>query len=200
MKPAPRLTIRLLEIAGTLAIGYSAFVLSEAYLFQIYEKWRFDRDVETPAPLRIHTTSEGLGSGSFAPPQQHSLVGRIDIPSLGLSTMILEGDDERDLRLGAGHVPGTALPGRTGNVAIAAHRDTFFRPLKNLSKNDRIVVTTTAGSFPYTVESIEITRPENTAVLKPSAQPTLTLITCYPFYFVGAAPMRFVVHAKRVAG
>ncbi len=128
------------------------------------------------------------------------MVGRIEIPRLNLSTMILEGDGERQLRLGAGHVPGTVLPGEAGKVVIAAHRDTFFRPLRNIAKNDEIVLITLAGSFRYVVESVEITDPNNTAVLEATAEPTLTLVTCYPFSFVGSAPQRFIVHARMAEG
>ena len=112
--------------------------------------------------------------------------------------MILEGDEERQLQLGAGHIPGTALPGEAGNVVIAAHRDTFFRPLQGISKNDQIVLITLGGSFQYRVESVEITDSDNTVLLRPSAEPTLTLVTCYPFTFIGSAPQRFIVRARRV--
>jgi sortase A len=92
-------------------------------------------------------------------------------------------------------VPGTAFPGDTGNAAIAAHRDSFFQGLGGVSKGNDIVVNTRQGTFHYVVESTEIVRPNDVRVLRPSASPELTLITCYPFHMVGPAPKRFIIHA-----
>jgi sortase A len=94
-----------------------------------------------------------------------------------------------------GHIPGTALPGEDGNIVLAAHRDTFFRPLRNIQKGDEIALTTLSGAYRYRVESIQIVGPDDVGVLSPTKQPTLTLVTCYPFYFVGSAPKRFIVRA-----
>jgi sortase A len=113
--------------------------------------------------------------------------------------MVLEGDDASTLQWGVGHIPGTALPGRPGNVGIAGHRDTFFRPLKDVRKNDLIILQTLGGTYRYRVESFETVEPDDTEVLESSNQPSLTLVTCYPFDFVGAAPKRFIVRARAVA-
>ena len=115
-------------------------------------------------------------------------LGRIAVPRLRTSAMVNEGVDQDTLALAVGHVPGTALPGAPGNVAVAAHRDTFFRPLKGLGANDEIDFTTDQGEFRYRVESLRIVDPENVEVLRPSSQPELTMITCYPFEFLGHAP------------
>ena len=108
------------------------------------------------------------------------------------------GDDAKVLRLGVGHIPGTALPGQGGNVGIAGHRDTFFRGLRNIHKGEQILLTTPAEDYLYTVRSTEVVSPEDVGVLKNQGRPTLTLVTCYPFYYVGPAPKRFIVQAVRV--
>jgi|SRR5579872_2076779 len=130
--------------------------------------------------------------------QASSLVGRIDISRVGISAMVLEGDDLRTLARGVGHIPGTALPGWSGNVGFAGHRDTFFRALHNIRLGDDILVTTLQGCYRYRVVSSEIVSPDETRVLNASAVPSLTLVTCYPFYFIGSAPKRFIVHAHLV--
>ena len=124
-----------------------------------------------------------------------SLVGRVEIRRLRLSAVAREGVDESTLALAIGHVPGTALPGAPGNAAFAAHRDTFFRPLKHVRPGDQIVVTTKAAAFRYAVTDIRVVEPGDVSVLDPTAHATLTLITCYPFEFIGSAPKRFVVRA-----
>jgi sortase A len=122
-------------------------------------------------------------------------LGRIEISSIGLTAMIREGTDARTLRRAVGHIPGTPLPGQPGNVAITGHRDTFFRPLRNIRKDDEIKLTTLNGSYRYRVDSIQVVEPEDTEVLADSDDAVLTLVTCYPFYFVGPAPNRFIVRA-----
>lgn len=132
------------------------------------------------------------------PVEPGSLVGRIEIPRLGVSAIVLEGVDSKTLRRGVGHIPETPLPGGGGNVGLAAHRDSFFRGLKDIRKNDIIQVRTLEGDFRYRVESTRIVEPEDTEVLDDGPAPMLTLVTCYPFYYVGSAPKRFIVHATRV--
>jgi sortase A len=128
-----------------------------------------------------------------------SVVGEIKIPNIGVSVMVLEGDSASVLHRAAGHVEGTAIPGEPGNVVIAAHRDTFFRPLRNIRDQDIITLTTSRGTYQYQVESVQVVGPNDTTVLADSPAPTLTLITCYPFYYVGPAPKRFIVQAKQVS-
>jgi sortase A len=128
-------------------------------------------------------------------PSGPQLLGRITVPRLDLSAMVNEGVDDNTLSLAIGHIPGTALPGPAGNVAVAAHRDTFFRPLKDIKPNDEIDFLTSQGEYRYRVQSLRIVNPEDVEVLKPSSEPELTLITCYPFDFFGHAPKRFVVQA-----
>lgn len=118
----------------------------------------------------------------------------------GNAAVILEGVDDRTLKVAVGHVPGTALPGEPGRVALAAHRDTFFRPLRNVKLGNRISLVTTNGKFEYKITKTEIVKPDAMHVLSPTKTNTLTLITCYPFNYVGKAPLRFIVHATKVSG
>jgi sortase A len=112
--------------------------------------------------------------------------------------IVVEGISAKILRRAAGHIPGTPLPGQRGNVGISAHRDTFFRPLRNIKQNDIIELTTLLGEYRYRVVSTRIVGPNDVAVLEGSGNEVLTLVTCYPFYFVGAAPDRFIVRAERI--
>jgi sortase A len=114
-----------------------------------------------------------------------------------LSVILLDGVDSRTLRRGIGHIPGTSLPGEPGNTGIAGHRDTFFRSLVRIQATDQIIVSTLDGRYVYEVRSVQIVLPEDTDVLRDSEQEVLTLVTCYPFYFIGPAPKRFVVQAWR---
>ena len=139
----------------------------------------------SPAPA----AAQGLAPG---------IVGRIEIPSIGLSAMVAEGVDSGTLRRAVGHLPGTALPGQPGNSVFAAHRDTFFRALRHIRRNDEVTLTTLRGRYRYRVQSIEVLGPGDVWVLKPGRQPTATLITCFPFDYVGAAPRRFVVRAVQL--
>ena len=102
------------------------------------------------------------------------------------------------MKRGAGHIPGTALPAGSGNIGIAAHRDTYFRPLRGIRANDMISVKTPAGTSRYTVTETEIVRPSDVGVLERASGRDLTLVTCYPFFYVGSAPERFIVHARKI--
>jgi sortase A len=127
-------------------------------------------------------------------------MGRIEIARLGLSAMIIEGDGPATLRRAVGHIPGTSLPGQNGNVALTGHRDTFFRPLRNVRRNDIITLTTLQGQYRYRVLSTQVVTPDNISILDSGENEILTLITCHPFYFVGPAPDRFIVRAERITG
>jgi sortase A len=122
----------------------------------------------------------------------------MDIPRLDLSVMVFEGDDAGILEEGAGHSPVTALPSGSGNIGIAAHRDTYFRPLRTIHAKDVITLKTQAGISRYAVTETGIVRPSDMGVLAPAPGRDLTLVTCYPFFYVGSAPKRFIVHARRV--
>jgi len=142
--------------------------------------------------------TEELAPATIAPANAlKPIVGRLNIPCLHLSVVVLEGDDGKTLRRAIGHVPGTAVPGHRGNAVLAGHRDTFLRNLRNVRKNDRIIFTTAGRRYEYSVRVIRIVEPEETNILAPSGEERLTLITCYPFQYVGSAPRRFVVQASR---
>jgi sortase A len=125
-----------------------------------------------------------------------TLIGRIDLPRLSLSAVAREGVDAHTLDVAVGHVPGTALPGDAGNAAFAAHRDTFFRPLRRVHAGDVLRVATPRGSYRYVVTSTRVVDPDDVSVLNPTSEPTLTLVTCYPFTYIGSAPYRFIVRAE----
>ena len=122
-------------------------------------------------------------------------LGVIEIPSLRLQVPILEGTDDLTLDRGVGHIAGTASPGESGNIGIAGHRDGFFRGLKDIHVGDTIDLQSQQGNSHYRVDEIQIVSPNDVSVLEPRTRPSLTLVTCYPFYFVGSAPSRYIVHA-----
>ena len=180
---------RFFLITGVLAVGYAAFHVAARYVYQAYANQAFDDAVALRQTAPRAT----------ADPAVRSLVGKIEIPRLKISAIVKEGVDERTLDVAAGHIPHTALPGQTGNVGVAAHRDTLFRNLKDVRRDDKIMLTTLDGEYVYRVVSFQIVQPTDVSVLDPSPdQKTLTLVTCYPFYFVGHAPKRFIVRALQV--
>jgi sortase A len=131
--------------------------------------------------------------------KSNSVVGRLAIPRLHLSAIVREGTGENTLDLALGHIPGTAVPGQNGNAGVAGHRDTIFRGLGKIHKNDLILFETLAGNYAYRVETTEIVRPKDVSVLRDRRHPELTLVTCYPFYYIGSAPDRFIVSARQVS-
>jgi sortase A len=177
---------RVLFCGAALLLGYGGFVLADAWLFQRRESSHFERLREQRVTVPVALTS------------QRGLLGRLEIARLGLSVMVVEGDDHRTLRRAVGHIPGTSLPGQAGNMALTGHRDTFFRPLRNIRTDDIVTLTTLTGEYRYRVLSTQVVSPENVSVLDSSRSQILTLITCHPFYFVGAAPDRFIVRAERI--
>lgn len=178
---------RLLLFIGVAALGYFLYVNIETRLYQAFENRELD------AILAAGPPSMPLARRPMPAPV--TAIGRIDIPRLGVSSVIRVGVDSRTLQLAVGHIPGTALPGETGNIGLAGHRDTFFRKLKDIRTFDEIRVVTADGTFTYEVDRTRIVKPQDTWVLKDIAIPAVTLVTCYPFTYVGSAPERFVVRA-----
>jgi sortase A len=129
----------------------------------------------------------------YAPGQS---MGWIEIPRLGVSAIVAHGVDDRTLRRAVGHIPGTSAPGEGGNVGLAAHRDTFFRALEEVRASDRIQLVMPESVYSYRVEDVAIVRPDTTEVLEPTSASSLTLVTCYPFEYIGAAPYRYIVRAR----
>jgi sortase A len=127
------------------------------------------------------------------------VLGRIEIPRIGVAAIVREGTDDSTLAIAVGHIPSTARPGERGNMALAGHRDTFFRALRKIRRQDTIRIVTQKRSWEYAVSSTEVVNPEDTWVLDPTEDTVLSLVTCYPFDYVGHAPKRFIVRASLVA-
>jgi sortase A len=205
-------------LVGLLAVDCFVWVNTSSVLYQAYEDWSFDQTLRGLTPSltgfvrdEAHWLSGGRVNSESAeapkpapptsqpqvaaPPGPQLVIGRLEIPRLNLAVMVREGADESTLSRAVGHIPGTALPGNVGNVGLAGHRDTFFRALRNIRADDTIEMQTTAGTYRYVVKSTRIVTPRDVSVLEASGGETLTLVTCYPFYYVGSAPKRFIVHA-----
>jgi sortase A len=182
---------------GIVVLGYAGSTLVGTNLYQASQARRFQKQL---GEIRPASASAGKIAVLGAATLRDGALGKIEIARLGVSAMIMEGVDERTLKLAVGHVPGTPLPGRQGNVAIAGHRDTFFRALRNIRQGDEITVMTLEGSYRYRVDSTQVVRPDDMRVLDDSDDSILTLVTCYPFYFIGPSPKRFIVRAHKALG
>ena len=179
LKQALQWIRRLLFTGAALTLGYCGFVLLDTWIFQQRQTRNLERLlVDEPPAIPVD-----------------GLIGRIEITRVGLSAVVVEGTDNATLRRAAGHIQGTAVPGQPGNIGIAAHRDTFFRPLKDVRPGDAIELTTPEGRYGYRVEATQVVDPGRIDVLAAQGPPRLTLVTCYPFYLVGSAPDRFIVRA-----
>jgi sortase A len=215
-----------LFLAGVIAVGVWVWSVVSNAVFQDWESWVFDRTVrgepstigeyaaekssriaaQARACLGFPATPEpSISRPNIIPPDgrrfidKEGLVGRLSIPRLHLRAMVREGADEKTLGLALGHIRGTPLPWQMGNVGVAGHRDTLFRGLREINKDDLILFETLAGNYVYKVENTEVVKPQNVSVLSARDYPELTLVTCYPFYYVGSAPQRFIVRARQVS-
>ena len=181
---------RVLLVVAIVSLGYYSFVSAETYLYQLYE----NRELE--AILASAPNRAPVETARRPRPARGEMIGRVEIPRLNVSVVVRAGSDARTLQLAVGHIPGTALPGEPGNVGLAGHRDTFFRRLQNIRPDDEIRLTTPDGFYTYRVQRTVIVKPRDVWVLDRTDQPTLTLVTCYPFSYVGSAPQRFIVRAS----
>lgn len=174
---------------GVGCLGTFAYVTVDAHRFQQEQAEVFHRVSQaSPPPLEATVAPGGL-------------VGMLEVPRLKLSTAVISGDDDATLKRSAGHLPDTPLPWQPGNSALAAHRDGLFRPLKDVAVGDEILFRTVQEDLRYRVISTAIVQPHDLSVLEADeGTSSLTLITCYPFYYVGAAPKRFIVRAERLSG
>jgi sortase A len=182
---------RFLFIAGSFAISYVALTLFYAKLYQGVAATNIEE--------KNYAQEQHRAGVSQLAAKEGDALGIIEIPRLEMKVAILEGTSAQTLRLGVGHIAGTALPGAPGNIGIAGHRDSFFWPLQHIRTNDEIQIQTRTGVSRFEVDSVQIVDPSDVGVLAPSARSAVTLITCYPFHFVGAAPKRFIVHAHQAA-
>lgn len=228
----------LLLIAGLSCTGYYVYSVCHQYVYQSYENWAFEQHIagyrnvtfsdyvreQTPLRFVFGTRApaapapaapsvarvEPKPEAAPVPPPEGTVLGRIEIKRLRLSAMVRQGVDAKTLSVAVGHVPSTALPGQVGNFAIAAHRDTLFRGLKDIKKGDLVTFESATGTFTYRVLATKIVKPSDVGVLRADGgglipvtssgtpEHLLTMITCYPFYYVGSAPKRFIVQAELV--
>jgi sortase A len=177
----------MLGLFGLACLFFYGIATLSAWLYQRHAKAELERAIARRAEIFV------------LPPSRGELIGRVDIPRLQVSAAVAEGDDEKTLRKAVGHLPDTPLPWhRRGNVALAAHRDGLFRRLEGIQLDDEVRVVTPRGDYLYRVRRTRIVEPDDVWVIAQTKTPTITLITCYPFSFVGNAPQRFVVQAELV--
>jgi sortase A len=176
--------------AGALLCVLCAGTYLEGRYYQAAENRRLEEALRSRSPR---------GAVPRLSREPGSLVGRLEIPRLRMSAIVLEGSDSRTLRLGVGRIPETADPGQAGNVVLSGHRDTFFRPLRTIRAGDQVVLTTPEGPYRYVVEWTAVVDPSDSVWLKATPDRSLTLVTCYPFRYIGPAPQRFIVRAHQVA-
>jgi sortase A len=183
-----------------------AIAFGERGLYQAFQKLRLDHALQltgkagSQGPTRSGGMQVRSASSSRSSARTSGMIGRIDVPRLGVSAIIGEGVDTHTLNRAVGHLPGTAFPGEAGNVVVAGHRDSFFRELRNIHRNDTLRIVTLDGAFNYRVDSTGIVPPDRVDLLDPTPLRTVTLVTCYPFNFIGNAPLRFIVRARQVGG
>ena len=170
--------------AGLLALGYAGYVVVDARTYQAAEHRRFEQPRPDAVDAPVLTDGRAMGE--------------IRIPRIGLTAVVAQGDSSSVLRYAVGHLADSALPGETGNVVLAGHRDSFFRPLKDIRAGDAITLKTLHGDFAYRVESTSVVSPNDVGVLEARGGRTLTLVTCFPFFYVGPSPDRFIVRAREV--
>jgi sortase A len=166
-------------------------VITQTRLAKTFEQSRSVESRSVPPVPTFRPTASKRANSDYA----RSGISRLEIPRIGLTAMVLDGADSQTMRLALGHITGTSSPGENGNVAIAGHRDTFFRPLRHIEEGDEILLEMSAKTLTYRVSSIEIVEPSDVAILRSHGKDELTLVTCYPFSYLGPAPKRFVVHA-----
>jgi sortase A len=184
---------RLLVSTGTAMLAWSAWVFVDAIRSQEAAR----RSLESAGSVGA-AAPEPASATADRPILPGSAVATLNIPRIRLSTVVLHGSDARTLRRGPGHLERTALPGEPGNIVIAGHRDTFFRPLRQIAVGDSVVLESSRGRFEYRVSSLDVVKSDDVSVLEQGGEDLLTLITCYPFNLVGSAPDRFVARATRV--
>ncbi|HYO79870.1 MAG TPA: class D sortase [Bryobacteraceae bacterium] len=181
-----------LLVVGLLCLGY----FGQEWLAARWAQHQAERELELATRSRGATQEQG----KVKQPAPGETIGRVEIPRLQISAIVKSGVDDKTLKRAVGHVPHTSLPGEAGNIGIAAHRDTYFRNLRGVKRGDLIRFVTPDGAWEYTVDQTRIVTPKDVEVLDPTPQNYLTLVTCYPFNYVGSAPKRFIVHARQTGG
>jgi len=209
LKPNRSVSRYFFLILAIACLGLYSYAYFGRILYQTYQSWEFDRTQDRSTAPAVasakgiiavgHVVRASRKSALSKSPSSIAAIGRLSVPRLHLSVMVREGIDGNTLQLAVGHIPRTALPGQAGNIGLAGHRDTFFRPLKDVRARDLIQFSSSKGDFKYEVESLMVVEPDNVAVLAPSTKNVLTLVTCYPFSYIGTAPKRLVVRARQVS-
>jgi LPXTG-site transpeptidase (sortase) family protein len=209
-------------VMGTLILSYVSLVMFSAWIYQAEESRRFDealrRRKESPAtvappappvvlppvsppampPAELPSVTPTIPKIPVTRFAEGSVIGRMEVTRIGLKVMILEGITERTLQRAVGHFPKSPLPGQPGNIALAGHRNTFFSSLRQIRLDDEIQLTTLTGIYSYKVNSTKVVTPDAIEVLNNDGSDVLTLVTCYPFNYIGPAPTRFIVRAQKV--
>ncbi|HLH42766.1 MAG TPA: class D sortase [Bryobacteraceae bacterium] len=187
---------RFFLLAGIAGVTAALAGMLAPLAWQAWANREFNRE------RRVAAETQGGPEIPFGTPgriAEDGLIGRLSIPRLNLSTIVREGTSSAILSLAAGHIPGTALPGQSGNIAVAGHRDTLFRGLKDIQAGDLVEFETFHGRLEYRVQSTEVVSPKDVSVLQAGQKNELTLVTCFPFYYIGSAPDRFIVKAIEIA-
>jgi sortase A len=205
-----RLTADLLIFAGVSAVLVWLWVLSDGAVYQYVQETHFASEtaganrearpqIDNPPfePFVLSQPGRLLPNLAKRALRDPLILGRLEVPSVHLTVMVREGVDAGTLRKAVGHLPSSAWPGQPGNFVLLGHRDTFFRPLRDLARGDSLRFRTAQGSVEYIVDSIKVVPPEAVTIERPAGAIS-TLITCFPFNFVGQAPRRFVVRARLV--
>ncbi len=183
--------------ASALVISFS---VADRALFSARQQRALDeslRSAEADPTAKVGSDPSHPSAATSA--RQLPFVAKLEIPSIALSALVVDGVDAQTLRRAVGRIPASSRPGEPGDVALAGHRDSDFRALGQLDRGDPLILRTGDGEFRYEVESIRIVAPQRIDVLTPADHPTLTLVTCYPFHYVGPAPLRYIVRAREVA-
>jgi sortase A len=199
--------VRLRQLEKTLSLAgltlMAVFVvarisgeISASLALQEFEEAGSRLEAPTDVDLSLWSAQRILEYRKSLVGQREHPVAVLRIPKLQLVVPVFDGTDELTLNRGAGRIIGTARAGETGNTGIAGHRDGFFRGLKDISQGDELLLKTPGRMDHYVVTATQITTPDDVSVLRPTSTATLTLVTCYPFYFAGSAPQRYIVHAS----
>ena len=183
---------RALFVSGVACVTWLYISWKDATFYQLYARTQLQQIVR-----RVPAAGHPRLPASLDPSE--SVVGLLEVPRLDVSVIVAEGDGDAMLRVAAGHLSDTPLPWEEGNTSIAGHRDTFFRALRDLRVGDDVRIVTGHGTFDYRVSRTVIVGPHDVSVLRPDDGTALTLITCFPFTYLGDAPQRFIVQAERVA-
>ena len=196
------LAANFLIAAGALALGFCVWALVSGALYQRIQKIRFaeQRSVEDSGVAQYQAAPdtpvlEEPRSLLAADPR---IIGELEIPRIGLDVMVREGIDDGTLRKAAGHVPSTGLPGQAGDFMVLGHRDTFFRPLHAVEEGDIVRMRTRRGQFAYRIDSVVVVDVEGLGVIQRASRNGITLVTCYPFDYIGPAPHRLVARGSAV--